>query len=233
MAKPVLVPKGPPKVEHFDIWDNYRQHCEELRAIGADDDDLALLKKAAEEVWKHEQADALEGGRNQVIDLSPIDPTSPYTCANGWVFKPPSKVAKRWAANAVMAVTGGREPEPGIGQVYGILAGLWALKACGDGQADVVMRTVCSAGVLAEILPALTDDMGDADIGLLGADYLSLMGLAQKSIGTDQDADSEGKAASPEMEQYEATLQSIRAKYSAGSTPPSPVNSQTPAAISG
>jgi len=193
------------KTERFTIWDNYERHVEELKALGAKARDLDPLKQAAEAVSVEEQKEDREKGRNPALETASYgDITAPYECANQWVIQPPTRPAKRWAAAAMMKVTGGREPDDPIGLAYSILAGLWILKAWGEGRKDLVMKAVTAPGALAELLPALEDQCGDIDVDALALDYQTVMGLGKKN--------------SPARAKYLKTLSKLRKTFSGQST---------------
>lgn len=203
------------KVQRFTIWDNYARHVEELKRIGASDADLAPLNAAAKLVEAQEQADAREKGQNPALEgKSLAEITAPHVCANGWVIRPPTRIAKRWAVSALLKVTGGAEPDEPMGTAYSILAALWALKMWGDGQRDRVMQVIMGPGALAELLPDIEDESGQADLQTLLDDYRFLMDFGKKN--------------SREMVEYQRTLSSIRMRFSKPGTEASLNNSPSP-----
>lgn len=183
--------------QRFTIWDNYERHVDELKAIGATDEDLAPLKEAAEAVAAEEEKHDMAAGRNPALADGGLDELqAPHVCANGWEIDPPSLPAKRWASAAMLKVTGGVPPEDPVGTCYAVLAGLWALKTWSDGRQDRVMQAVTAPGVLASLLPELADDLDADAVDVLSEDYMTLMGFSKKK-----------RAA---MEIYNQTLSSIR-----------------------
>jgi len=196
----VIKPK-PERVERFTVWDNYDRHCDELREVGATEQDLADLKEAAKAVESEEEKEAITKNQNPILEENSFqDLTAPHECANGWIIQPPTKPARRWAAAAMMKVTGGDPPDDTIGTLYAVLAGLWVLKMWGEGRADVVMQTVSSAGKLATLLPELEDECEDTDIMALPMDYATAMGFPKKKVSAQKN--------------YEMRLESIRQKCS-------------------
>ena len=135
--------RHPATVERYTIWDNLARHEEELKAIGATEADLAPLREAAKAVDAVETQVARAEGNNPAFDKASLTQlTSPYICANGWTIAPPSFEARRWAAAAVLKVTGGQEPNDAIGIAYCVLAGLFVIRAWGEGRLDDVVRLV-------------------------------------------------------------------------------------------
>ena len=177
-----VVKRHPTKVTRYTIWDNFDRHVRELKSIGATDKDLAPLKKAAEAVDKEEQVDAKNKGRNPSLNNKTLsDITVPYTCVNGWVIQPPSKLARRWASNAMLKVTGGEPPSDKLGILYSMLASLWTLKSWGDGKRDAVMQIITAPGRLAELVIQLEDVGAKWDIDALTEDFYLLMGFLKKN----------------------------------------------------
>ena len=195
------------KVERYTIWDNYARHVEELKAIGATDDDLLPLKRAAETVSAIEQQEALENGRNPVLEgRSLADLTAPYTCANSWVIQPPTAMARRYAIVAGLRVTRGVDPDDMLSSMAVIAVSLWCLRTWGEGRKDQVMHVVYGAGALAEFLPQLLDECDSRMIDQLISDYCVLMGLGPSQKKTTA------------LAQYETLRSEIRTKLSRPST---------------
>ena len=205
MRTRVVTKRSPTKVERFSIWDNLARHEEELRALGATEVDLAPLREAAKAVDAEESAAAKASGANPALDKGTLtDLLAPYLCANGWVVKPPSLVARRWASSAVLKVTNNQEPTDAIGLCYCVLAGLFVLRAWGEGRHDDVMRLVTAPGELANLLPKLEDSSGNCDFNDLLQDYTVLMGTAKKKGWL--------------RIQFQRTLAALRSRISARST---------------
>jgi len=177
-----VIKRHPTKVERYTIWDNFERHVAELKAIGAKEKDLAPLKKAAEAVDKEESVDAKKKGKNPALHNKTLtDLAAPYICVNGWTIQPPSKLARRWACNAMLKVTGGETPDDNLGLFYSILAALWALKAWGDGKRDQVMQIITAPGRLAELVPQLEENSKDCNLDDLAEDYYLVMGYSKKN----------------------------------------------------
>lgn len=213
------------KVERFTIWDNLSRHEAELREVGAVEADLAPLRAAARAVDEAEQADAAERGDNPHAAGGLEALAAPRDCANGWTIAPPTRVARRWAALAVMRVTGGRDPADDLALLQSILVGLWCLREWGAGNADAVMRAANGRGRLAELAMELLDAPAPAGEAVaadaLAADYVALMGLEKKT------------AAIAAMAGYGAALASLRARFSTASTAGSSGSSPSPGTGSG
>lgn len=202
-------------VERFTIWDNFEWHKEELQKLGAASADIAELRAAAEKVEAEERAQSLEHDANPGLDDARIeDLTQPYTCANGWTIARPTKAARRWAAVAMLRVTGGADVSDPIGVGYAVLAGLWALKTWGEGARDVVMQTITRPGELAELLTHIEDQVAAEHLLRLPDDLTALLVPEKKS---------------PAWRAWRETIAAIRARLSAPSTRPSSALSPAPA----
>ena len=191
-------------VQRLTIWDNFDRHRDELLAQGAVEADLVPLREAAKTVEAEEQRTAVDMAENPALREGGggiLDLTTPRECANGWVVAPPTRMARRWAATAVLKLTGGEEPDDSLAFAFCVVAGLWVLKAWGEGRRDMVMQTVLGSGKLAELIPQLVDKHA-AQIEQLAGDYSELMGFKKKA---------EALAA------YQTALDSLRLRCSSGS----------------
>ena len=215
--------RHPATVERYTIWDNLARHEEELKAVGATEADLAPLREAAKAVDAVETQVAKEQGNNPNLDKGTLtDLTAPYICANGWIVQPPSMEARRWAGAAVIKITGGQEPNDAVGMSYCILAGLFVLRAWGQGRLDEVMRLVTAPGELASLLPKLEDEAGRDPLAL-ARDYSVLMGYPLQP----------SKKNCPwQVHQYRRILEKLRSRFSANATSASSTSSTGPGAPS-
>lgn len=173
--------------------ENVERHAAELAAAGATPAELAELEAAAQAV---EAAERLEA--EFAADLQSA--VGPYKTALGTEIAPPTNAARYWAKLAVARTTGGREPDPGVGQAMALVAGLAVLRLWGVGRKDEAMRACTAAGVLPELIAAEADAAASLDPELLGRDYMLLMGLRPK-------------ARAPAESRLEATLARIRAAH--------------------
>lgn len=156
------------------IWQNFEMHSAELRKLGATAADVERLRAAAQAVEDAQQA----------ADASPVHPelaTKPIAVpVLNWSIQPPTKEARAWATRAVLCVTGGTEPARGLGQLFAILAGLWALHEAGEGRIDNVMRTISGEGRMAALVSDLSAQV-QTGTGKVLADlaevYLAAMGF--------------------------------------------------------
>ena len=157
----------------ISIWANFDAHSAAIRKIGGTDADVELLRKAATAV-EEAQREAAK------LHTDPARAALPITIEEiGWTIAPPTKEARTWALRAVLAVTGGREPSAGQGQLMAIVAGLWALERAGQGCVDEVMQAICGAGELAGIITRILEKISfsDALVGRLAEAYGEAMGF--------------------------------------------------------
>jgi hypothetical protein len=209
----VVTRSRPEKVVSYSIRNNFTQHCNELEQLGATGDDVEPLYQQVLLIEKlEEQVDFEQNNSPELRDETLTDHLAPLTCANGWIIARPTLMAKRWAAMAMMKVTGGAEPD-GIGLLYAILAALWALKLCGENKSDQVMQTICGGGALSKMVCDLADqDMHGATLDQISADYAELMFGKKKEI-------EDLVAARTKFEQMDAELmERLRNKQSGPST---------------
>ncbi len=179
--------------------DNVERHLAELRAAGATPEELAELEASAKAV------EAAEGEEAEIEGLSARVALGPYRTALGTSIAPPTNAARYWARLAVAAVTGGRDPEPGVGQAMALVAGLAALRLWGEGRKDTVMRACTTANALPDLVAEEAAPAEDLNPDRLARDWMALMGLRPK-------------AREPAMLKLEATLARIRAAHPARST---------------
>jgi hypothetical protein len=211
---PVITRPVSDRVDVLTIWDNFERHCRELVNIGASAEEIAELRRAAEAVSVEEEAHARANSRNPAFnrrDLGEI--LEPYTCANGWQIRMPSKPAVRWAAMAILKTTGGTEPADNIGLLAAIVAGLHVLRLYSDGHSAEAMQLVSSPARLADLLPELMDASSGATLDDLAIDYTTLLGAEKKT---------------PAATAYQALLHCLRQRCSAPSTTPSSPSTSRP-----
>jgi hypothetical protein len=203
----------PPKITvvRLSVWDNYDRHCEELRAVGATDADLAPLRQAAEAV---EAAEREEAKLNADLSLA----TAPFQTACGWIISPPTTAARFWAALCVARVTGGRVPEDGAVQLVALSCGLLALRLWGEGAKTDVMRLANTSDLLAERAAEAAAAQGAAYLDAVSRDWMILMGIA-----------ADGSKKNAAMERLEAIARMLRSKLD-GAMGSSPSRSSPPGA---
>lgn len=156
----------------LSIMDNFAVHKKELIELGAPEEDIAKLLKAAEAVVAAEEAEFAASS----IDL--IEITEPYTCVNGWTINPPTKQARFYARNAALAATGGQTPSTELGAILAVLAGLWALRMAGSGQVQAVLAALAVAGEIARIIAEIQEEaLAKGSFDDLAGDYMRLMGF--------------------------------------------------------
>lgn len=159
------------------IWANFERHADMLRGLGATPEDIASLHAAAVAVD--------ESAKGSAAEIDAATATAPVLVRSlDWTLPPATKEARSWARRAVLCVTGGREPSPGIGQLLAMLAGLWALRQVAEGKLDETMRAVSGSGALARVVAGLADGlqesgrMSEQGLQELAEDYARAMGFS-------------------------------------------------------
>lgn len=166
--KRVSVTAGP--ASRFTIWDNFARIKQQLEALGATASQVEELRLLAQAV---EEAERKDGDATDVEII-----TQPRTCANGWVIKPPTKQALYFARLCADEATGGAIPSTSAGQALAVIAGLWALKRCSEGDLRGVASTLAKSGALQAVAADLLAEHED-EIDELADDYMVLMGFPQ------------------------------------------------------
>jgi len=161
------------KNQSFSIWDNFARHAQELRDVGASDVEIEQLRNAAQLV--HEAVN--DTGDVAPINLAVVD--EPITLSNGWKIAAPTKQARFLAREAVSQVTGGKVPETNFGVAIGVAAGLYVLKAVGEGNINEISAALSEHGGMVAIASKVLEelDANEASMNKLGAEYMRLMGF--------------------------------------------------------
>lgn len=159
------------------IWQNFDAHSAALKKRGATAPEISRLRSAAQAV-EDAQAAASHSTFDPTTGLQPVS-----VPVLNWTIVAPTKEARAWAQRAVLCVTGGTEPSRGLGQLFAILAGLWALREVGDGRVDNVMRVISGDGMMASLVADLESQVRAAGHDAAGAlprlaeVYLAAMGF--------------------------------------------------------
>lgn len=156
------------EARRLSIWDNFERIKAELLGLGAGEAQIEELRVLAQ---------AVEDADSSIADTPDIPTiTEPRQCANGWTVAPPTKQSVFYATLCAEEAVGGVVPTTSRGQAMAIIAGLWALRECGDGRVREVARVVSSTGEIQRVAADLLME-NKVNLDSLADDYLVLMGF--------------------------------------------------------